>query len=159
MIAILFVWKYFQDPADGGSICSSDPVNNPSKACLENIVDWQQTAIGNLDVLVQLRNGRKMIACFAICFYAVFVSAELIYPNWSKEDIKTDAQRLKDRLDPEVDFVTGNEDSNDYKVLAVPETKLWKPHVWRRTNFIFMIIAMVCCMMIHMEFSYSTIFS
>ena len=44
--------------------------------------------------------------------------------------------------------------------ISIPnQTDAFKPHIWRRANFMFMSAFIQFCMMVQMEFSYSTPFS
>ena len=100
MLAVVFIYKYFQDPSEGGMMCSATPSSTPSVFCLENIPDFQLSILGSDDAIINYRNGRKMLMLVAVGVYCVFITSTIIYPNYTKADMITDAQRLKDKYEP-----------------------------------------------------------
>lgn len=160
-VAIMFIYSYFQDPIYGGSICSpaESIAITPNPMCFENIYDSQYIAVNNPEYMIILRTGRKMLALLFVGLYAIFFSATCIFPNWTKEDVKTDAQRLKNRYDPDIDFVAGDEDLTVLPDSIAQSSHIWRPHIWRRANYFLVVGIIIVCLIIEIEFSYSTFFS
>jgi hypothetical protein len=164
MLAVTFVYYYFLDPADGGTVCSATPDVSPSSMCLENIYDFQFTALGDYDAIINLRNGRKMVALVAIGAYALVICSIIIFPHYKAEDMKPDSQRNRSNNAATVDeFGRENQEEEDEEAFQdlnrIPSTTSWKPHRWRRMNWMMITCILMFCMLIHMEFSYSNPFS
>jgi len=150
MITVLAINIWFMDPADGGVICSPDPINAPSPMCLEDVLDWAETATIDPSVF---RAGRKMVCLMAVGLYITFVSGELMLPNWSDEDIKPDLMRNAEKNSNQTKTVAEVPDDDE-----LPPSETFQPHIWRRANFFLMNSFMQMGLMIQMEFSYSAIF-
>eukprot|EP01040_Poterioochromonas_malhamensis_P021775 gene21775-26344_t len=161
MFAILFYYQWFMSAADGGTICSADPNNTPSTMCLQNISDWS----GDADPEV-LRQGREQLAIYALAVYCVILYGGMVIHNYSEEDQKTDLQRAaiqmarikeKSGLTQKTTLVKKPEEEDDDED-ELPPSESFKPFVWRRASYFLLTILVVSCLMINMEFSYSSFF-
>jgi hypothetical protein len=86
--------------------------------------------------------GRKGTLNVLIGLYAIFVSVQIVIPNWKDEDF-AHLEKTKDEIKREQE-----ED-------GIPETAIWKPHIWRRGTVIWISFLQVVLLMMQMEFSYS----
>lgn len=154
MIAIIFLWSFFQSAEDGGTNCSADPIEAPSASCFQDIYDWTEEADPEI-----LRAGRQQLAIIGVGFYCTYVFANLVMPNYTDDDRKTDVQRalikanrdLKSKSPAPVINVDVDEDE-------LPPDESFKPHIWRRMNFVLLTLFIHFCLMVQMEFSFSDVF-
>lgn len=86
MLSVMFLYAWFQSAEEGGSICSADPVNAPSSLCLQDILDWEESADPEV-----LRAGRQQMAIVALGVFVAHIYSTLVMPNWNEDDIKTGA--------------------------------------------------------------------
>jgi len=91
-----------------------------------------------------------------LVFFCTNKFANLAIPNWSDEDILPDAQRaalLEKRL--KSGGVVEAEDDDDKE----EESDVWKPHIWRRANVLWISFVVQFMLMVQMEFSYAPPFT
>eukprot|EP00981_Chlorochromonas_danica_P002026 scaffold413_cov176-Ochromonas_danica.AAC.22 len=158
MFAVLVFYAWFMLPSDGGTICNAA---GSSSLCLQNIIDWKGTA--DADVLIQ---GRQQLAILALCAYIIVVFTNLVVPNYTDDDRKTDVQRaaLKQKaaqqkaagINPATNKAPKPEEEDDED--EIPPSDAFKPYIWRRATLLFLSTFTVFCLMVQMEFSYSNTF-
>lgn len=150
LIAVLIVWQWLMPSANGGAFCSSN-LTDPTQMtpyCFENVTgSW--LGIGNITAW---RNGRKGIALVFIGVLVIFQGARLLNPVWTEEQRRPDNQKEKPLAAKSNIYSVEDED-------APPPSKIFQPQIWKRANFTWMACFMVFILMIHMEFSYSNIFT
>eukprot|EP00599_Poterioochromonas_sp_BG-1_P003191 CAMPEP_0173133270 /NCGR_PEP_ID=MMETSP1105-20130129/630_1 /TAXON_ID=2985 /ORGANISM="Ochromonas sp., Strain BG-1" /LENGTH=1788 /DNA_ID=CAMNT_0014044913 /DNA_START=1672 /DNA_END=7038 /DNA_ORIENTATION=+ len=169
MLAVYFFYAWFMAADDGGTICSADPTNAPSKLCLQDILDWSQSAAPD-----KLRIGRQQVAIFAIGIYVTMIFVILVVPNYTDEDRKTDVERAALKVKNARAYLEKNiakaekqlekmankanaeeEDDED----ELPPSESWKPWIWNRAAIVFLSLFVQFCLIVQIEFSYSTPFS
>lgn len=162
LFAVLFFWSWFMSAFDGGSICSADPINAPSSLCLEDVLNWQMTT-STLTDFTELAAGRQQMAIFAVGVYGSYIFAMLVMPEYSDDDRKTDVQRAalknKTKLSKQAQAAQAAKaaleaDEED----AVAQSDSFQPIRWRRATFLFLSAFVQLCLMVQMEFSYSSAF-
>ena len=151
--ADMMIYVWLLEAENGGMFCSADPVLAPSSMCFEDLsASWQNVNTINLD-----RSGRKGMAFFGVGLYCMMITAQTSAPNWTDEQLKPDHFRER-QLDKKVtgkQTATALLDDDDEKM---PDSAMFKPHIWRRANVMWMTFFMCFVNMIQLEFSYSPIF-
>lgn len=149
-VAVALVWKWLTPAALGGIFCSTN-LTDPdliSPFCFENIPgSWQ--GLGDQD---QWRNGRKGVALISIGVCVVFLGARILNPVWTEEQRRPDNYKEAPQAQVRNVYAVADED-------APPPSRVFRPHIWKRANFMWMVGFMVTALMIHLEFSYSNAFN
>jgi len=151
--ADVLIYAWLQAGIEGGSFCSIDPENAPSQMCFEDVAaSWGNVNDQDLD-----RAGRKGMAFFGVGLYTLMISAQILAPNWTEQQLKPDhfQEREKDKKITGKQTATALLDDDDEKM---PASDMFKPHIWRRANIMWMTFFMCFINLIQLEFSYSPLF-
>ena len=135
---------------DGGTLCSPDPVNEPSTTCFEDIPgDWSDALTLNLERINLYRVGRQGTCFLGMGLYITFLSARLIVPKWSDEHNEDDMF-----AEETVDAADGNGDEDE----IIAPSPIWAPMVWKRAHLMLASFLLELLMVCLIEFSFSATF-
>jgi hypothetical protein len=151
MLGVVLVWQWFMAGPLGGTVCSPDVSIYPNAGyCFESVYDWAGALSPS-----QLLNGRKAVCLMGIGLYCNYVFVVMAVPNWSADDMKTDKERediANGVVKVKAHVVEEDED-------PVPDSVVWKPHIWRRGTVLLAMCFMLFAAMVQIELSYSSPFS
>jgi hypothetical protein len=150
LVAVLWISGWLTAYADGGVMCSPDPVSDPSPICFEDIAgDWSDSLTLDLTRINLYRVGRIGTCLLGVGLYITFLSAILIIPKWSDERSEDDAQ-----AEAVGEVAEGNGDEDE----KVAPSEIWVPMQWKRAHLMLASFLLEFMMMIAIQFSFSDTF-
>lgn len=151
LIGAIWISSWLQSYENGGTLCSPDPVADPSTTCFEDIAgDWTDSLTLDIDRINLYRVGRMGTCFIGMGLYITFLSARLIIPKWTDEHGDDDmyAEEI-------IDVVEGNGDEDE----IIAPSPIWTPMIWKRAHLMLASFLLELFCMIVIEFSYSATFS